>query len=395
MGPAPLADRRKASGREVTFYTRDYAHIDHGYAATVHKAQGVTVDRAHVLATPHMDRHAAYVGLTRHRDGVELHYAREDFADPARLARVLSRERAKDTSLDYGSRGRTGAALCRAARARPLRPESEIVVRTPGAGQSPPAAKRSRFGAGLKLDARPHVPTRALAPELSVPHGGGGAEHRLHAGRSIDGTGAPAKGQAGAAGRWLCTGLGRCRADAGGGWLPVLPHQAQALQAADRALEAFGARHGPGRAGGAGGRAAADAPDRRAKDGPEGARRGGHGYTARPTGWRWNERVHEVVLGWEHTGARARPGLPDGRYNWEYEARTVTQQRGGVCTGAEAGAASRGRAAAAGARGVRGGWGLQLRLEQVVQAPEVTERLMRQVGLEQARGRDHGPSLGL
>jgi hypothetical protein len=35
------------------------------------------------------------------------------------------------------------------------------------------------------------------------------------------------------------------------------------------------------------------------------------------------------------------------------------------------------------------------RLERVVQSPEVTERLMRQVGLEQARGRDHGPSLGM
>ena len=36
------------------------------------------------------------------------------------------------------------------------------------------------------------------------------------------------------------------------------------------------------------------------------------------------------------------------------------------------------------------------RLELVVQAPEVTERLIRQVGLEQARGwgRDDGPSLG-
>src|ERR1700733_20509 len=35
------------------------------------------------------------------------------------------------------------------------------------------------------------------------------------------------------------------------------------------------------------------------------------------------------------------------------------------------------------------------RLERVVLAPEVTERLMRQVGLEQARGLGHGPSLGM
>ena len=56
-------------GRRVSFELAEYAHIDHGYAATVHKSQGVTVDRAHVLATQLMDRHAANVGLTRHREG--------------------------------------------------------------------------------------------------------------------------------------------------------------------------------------------------------------------------------------------------------------------------------------------------------------------------------------
>src|SRR5665213_265255 len=44
---------------------------------------------AHVLATPGMDRHVAYVSLSRHRDGVDLHYGREDFADRDQLARTL------------------------------------------------------------------------------------------------------------------------------------------------------------------------------------------------------------------------------------------------------------------------------------------------------------------
>jgi len=118
----------KGAAPVVTFYVRDYAHVDHGYAATVHKAQGVTVDRAHVLATPHMDRHAAYVGLTRHRDGVALHYAAEDFADPARLARALGRERAKDTTLDYGGEDDPVRRYAERRGLDPLRPESEIVV---------------------------------------------------------------------------------------------------------------------------------------------------------------------------------------------------------------------------------------------------------------------------
>lgn len=43
---------RTDDGRSVAFDLRDYNRIDHGYAATIHKAQGVTVDRTHVLATP-------------------------------------------------------------------------------------------------------------------------------------------------------------------------------------------------------------------------------------------------------------------------------------------------------------------------------------------------------
>lgn len=92
---------RLDDGRGVAFDTKDYAHVDHGYAATFHKSQGVTVDRAHVLATPGMDRHSAYVGLSRHRDDVQLHYGRDDFADQRQLVRALSRDRGKDMAGDY------------------------------------------------------------------------------------------------------------------------------------------------------------------------------------------------------------------------------------------------------------------------------------------------------
>ena len=92
---------RTDDGREVAFDTKDYGHIDHGYAATIHKAQGMTVDRAHVLATPGMDSHSAYVAMSRHRDGLALHYGRDDFADQSKLVRTLSRERGKDMAGDY------------------------------------------------------------------------------------------------------------------------------------------------------------------------------------------------------------------------------------------------------------------------------------------------------
>jgi hypothetical protein len=92
------------NGRSVRFDLKDYNRIDHGYAATIHKAQGMTVDRIHVLATPGMDAHSSYVALSRHRDGMELHYGRDDFANPDRLTRTLSRDRAKDMASDYEQR---------------------------------------------------------------------------------------------------------------------------------------------------------------------------------------------------------------------------------------------------------------------------------------------------
>jgi Ti-type conjugative transfer relaxase TraA len=87
--------------RSISFDLKDYDRIDHGYAATIHKAQGMTVDRTHVLATPGLDAHGSYVALSRHRDGMDLHYGRDDFADQDRLIRTLSRDRSKDMASDY------------------------------------------------------------------------------------------------------------------------------------------------------------------------------------------------------------------------------------------------------------------------------------------------------
>jgi len=91
-----------ADRREVRFDLKDYAHIDHGYASTIHKSQGVTVDHGHLLASDGLDRHAAYVGMSRHRETLAVHYGADDFKDRDQLTRTLGRERAKDTTLDYG-----------------------------------------------------------------------------------------------------------------------------------------------------------------------------------------------------------------------------------------------------------------------------------------------------
>ncbi|TKV70745.1 Ti-type conjugative transfer relaxase TraA [Rhizobium sp. AU243] len=74
-----LLSVRLHNGRDVVISEDSYRNIDHGYAATIHKSQGATVDRTFVLATGMMDQHLTYVSMTRHRNRADLYAAREDF----------------------------------------------------------------------------------------------------------------------------------------------------------------------------------------------------------------------------------------------------------------------------------------------------------------------------
>nr|WP_236777783.1 Ti-type conjugative transfer relaxase TraA [Agrobacterium tumefaciens] len=74
-----LLSVRLDNGRDVVISENSYRNVDHGYAATIHKSQGSTVDRTLVLATGMMDQHLTYVSMTRHRDGAEFYAAKEDF----------------------------------------------------------------------------------------------------------------------------------------------------------------------------------------------------------------------------------------------------------------------------------------------------------------------------
>jgi len=92
-----------------------------------------------------MDRHGAYVALSRHRDSVQIHYGRDEFEDLGKLTRVLSRARAKDMASDFAERrGIHVPALMRA--------------------KEPPRRERGMFD-GFK----PASPTREpAAPERAV-----------------------------------------------------------------------------------------------------------------------------------------------------------------------------------------------------------------------------------
>lgn len=67
-------------GDSISVPMNDYRAVDHGYATTIHKNQGATVDRAFVLASGTMDRHLTYVAMTRHRDGAQLYAGMDEFS---------------------------------------------------------------------------------------------------------------------------------------------------------------------------------------------------------------------------------------------------------------------------------------------------------------------------
>src|SRR4051812_34996154 len=162
--------------------------VDHGYATTIHKAQGITVDWAFVVGSGSMDRHMAYVALTRHRDGVQLYAGREEFKDFAALSSRLSRGGVKETTLDYARRrgleaeGRAPARDgARTTAERPLQRPAAAVERGSGPeeretpAQEPAGPPRSWLGRLVarvrgaepaRQEAEPErLPSSQLAPE--------------------------------------------------------------------------------------------------------------------------------------------------------------------------------------------------------------------------------------
>ncbi len=90
------------NGKHVDFSPQDYAHFTHGYAATVHKTQGTTLDNVFVYAGGHgWNRHLTYVALTRHRRHAALYADGETHRNLKQLKVHLGRHEFRDTLLDF------------------------------------------------------------------------------------------------------------------------------------------------------------------------------------------------------------------------------------------------------------------------------------------------------
>lgn len=149
---------RNGEDRIVAVSTDSYAAFDHGYATTIHKTQGATVDRSFVMASGTMDRHLTYVSMTRHRDQATLYAGKDEFKGGMEsLSARLGRDGSKETTLDYAQ----GFAERRGIAER-FGVKSEIEVERAGdmQGRQGDGGERQRGGLGGDSGAKNPVDDR-------------------------------------------------------------------------------------------------------------------------------------------------------------------------------------------------------------------------------------------
>lgn len=88
-------------GKEISFAPKLNPHFDQGWAVTIHKSQGTTVDHTFVLASYPMNQNLTYVAMTRHREDVHVFGSSLDFWQAEKLPEVLSKSGEKLSAADY------------------------------------------------------------------------------------------------------------------------------------------------------------------------------------------------------------------------------------------------------------------------------------------------------
>jgi conjugative relaxase-like TrwC/TraI family protein len=84
----------------------DAGHLTHGYALTIHKSQGLTVDRCLVLGSDTLDHNAGYTALSRGRAENRI-YLHDAAPDPEAHARSLEQKQPREVLAGALARDRT------------------------------------------------------------------------------------------------------------------------------------------------------------------------------------------------------------------------------------------------------------------------------------------------
>jgi hypothetical protein len=113
-------------GERRSFDARDFMDFRHGYAGTIYRGQGRTLDQTYLYHSQHWRSAASYVALTRHRDKAELFVARDTAKDVRELARQMARVDDRRAASQFHHREKL-------APARPLTP-AELLAELGGLG---------------------------------------------------------------------------------------------------------------------------------------------------------------------------------------------------------------------------------------------------------------------
>ncbi len=172
-------------GRLVSWSASEFTGFRHGYAGTIYKGQGKTLDHTYLMHTPHWRAASSYVALTRQRESAKVFAAVETARDIRQLARQIGRAEIKSASIAYATRDElTPAQKARAAEqareaarataqqgakarpgapARPQQPARSAIAR--------PAAPRSQYpdGRAPEAAAKPIGAERTARPPAPAP----------------------------------------------------------------------------------------------------------------------------------------------------------------------------------------------------------------------------------
>jgi Ti-type conjugative transfer relaxase TraA len=95
---------RLDNGQDVAWSAEEFWSFRHGYAGTIYKGQGKTLDHTYLYHSTHWRRAASYVALTRQRESAQVFVARETAPDAAELARQMARDETRSASLAWAAR---------------------------------------------------------------------------------------------------------------------------------------------------------------------------------------------------------------------------------------------------------------------------------------------------
>ncbi|MER9950015.1 AAA family ATPase [Mesorhizobium sp. M0047] len=96
-------------GRKVEWYASEFSGFRHGYAGTIYKGQGKTLDHTYLMHTHHWRAASSYVALTRQRESATIFVATQTARDLRQLARQIGRNEIKAASVAYATRDELSA----------------------------------------------------------------------------------------------------------------------------------------------------------------------------------------------------------------------------------------------------------------------------------------------